>query len=80
MMTVVQLSGLLLALLLRFKSDNGMAVVSAQTLKEMGDKGGRCLRLTTVPPSYACYLEILGALTPWSPECLACKGTTGNSN
>jgi len=31
-----------------------------------GGKGGRCVRLTTSPPSCAEYLENLGAKTSWS--------------
>jgi len=53
-----------------------MALVSAQALTEMGDKGGRSVGLTTVPPLCASCLEILGASTSWSPECLACNGKT----
>ena len=34
-------------------------------------KGGRCVRLTTLPPSYADCLEILGASTFWSPKNLS---------
>jgi len=41
-----------------------MALVSTQPLTEMshGDKGGRCVGLTTLPPSCADCLEILEAL------------------
>jgi len=31
-------------------------------------KGGRCLRMTILPPSCADHLEILGASTSWSPQ------------
>jgi hypothetical protein len=33
-----------------------------------GGKGGRCIRLKTLPPSCADFLEILGASTSWNPE------------
>ena len=32
----------------------------------LGGKGGRCLRLTTLPPSHAVCLEILGSLRAYS--------------
>ena len=32
-----------------------------------GGKGDRYVGLTNVPPSYADFLEILGASTSWSP-------------
>jgi hypothetical protein len=31
-------------------------------------KGGRCVGLTTLPPSCADYLEILGAYNSWGPR------------
>jgi len=34
-------------------------------------KGGRCLGLTTLPPSYADSVENLGASTFWSPQGLS---------
>jgi hypothetical protein len=34
----------------------------------LGSKGGRCVRLTTLQPSCADCLEILGASVSWSPE------------
>ena len=50
-----------------------MALESIQPLTEMsirgispGDKGGRCVGLTTVPPSCADCLEILGASITWN--------------
>jgi hypothetical protein len=33
-----------------------------------GGKGDRCVGLTTLPPSCADCLEILGALTSWNPK------------
>jgi hypothetical protein len=36
-----------------------------------GGKGGWCRRLTTLPPSCADCLEILGASTSWSPKDLS---------
>jgi hypothetical protein len=52
-----------------------MAVGSTQPLTEMstrsyilGDKGGRCIRLRTLPLSYAECLEILETLTTRSPK------------
>ena len=52
-----------------------MALGSTQPLTEMstrdvslGGKGGRCVGLTTLPPSCADCLEILGASTSWSPK------------
>jgi len=33
-----------------------------------GGKGGRCVGLTTLPPSSADCLEILGASTSWKPQ------------
>ena len=38
----------------------------------LGDKGGWCVRLTTLPLSCASCLELLGASTSWSPW--ACAG------
>ena len=35
------------------------------------DKGGRCVVLTTLPPSCADFLEILGASTSWKPQGLS---------
>jgi len=32
----------------------------------LGGKGGQCVRVTTLPPSCADYLEILGSSTSWS--------------
>ena len=37
----------------------------------LGGKSGRCVGLTTIPPSSADCLEILGALTSWSPKGLS---------
>jgi hypothetical protein len=64
------------ALQFQLKSDNSVALVSAEAVTEMGDKGGRCVRLTTVQSLCACCLEIVGASTSRSPERLACKGPT----
>jgi hypothetical protein len=36
-----------------------------------GSKGGRCVVLTTLPPSCADCLEILGASTSWHPQGLS---------
>ena len=36
-----------------------------------GGKDGRCVRMTTLPPSCAACLEILGASTSWSPKGLS---------
>ena len=50
-----------------FPSGRTVTLGSTQPLKEMsirnilGDKGGRCVGLTTLPPSYADCLEI------WEP-------------
>jgi hypothetical protein len=55
-----------------------MALGSNQHLKEMstrdiswGGKGGRCLGLTTLPPSCADCIEILEASTTCSPKGLS---------
>jgi hypothetical protein len=37
----------------------------------LGGKSGRCVRLTTLPPSCADCLEILGASTSWNPQGLS---------
>ena len=53
-----------------------MALGSTQPLTERvpevlsGGKGGRSLGLTSLSPSYADCLEILGALTSWDPRVL----------
>jgi hypothetical protein len=36
-----------------------------------GGKGGQCVGLTTLPPSCADCIEILGASTYWSPKGLS---------
>ena len=36
-----------------------------------GGRGGRCVEVTTLPPSCADFLEILIASTSWSPKALA---------
>jgi hypothetical protein len=36
-----------------------------------GGKGGHCIGVATLPPSYANCLEILGATTSWSPKGLS---------
>jgi hypothetical protein len=57
-----------------------LVVDSASTTNEyqeylLSGKGGQCVRLTTLPPSCANYLEILGASTSYSPQSvLACNG------
>ena len=50
-----------------------MALGSTRSLRTnqeylLGGKGAQCLGLTTLPPSCACFLEILGALASWIPE------------
>jgi len=61
-------------------SGRTMALGSSEPLKEMsnrniffvgGGKGGRCVGLTTLPPTFADCLEILGASTSWSPKGLS---------
>jgi hypothetical protein len=51
-----------------------MALGSTQPLMSImilsGGKDGRCVGLTTLPPSCADCLEILGASTYWSPRSL----------
>jgi hypothetical protein len=37
----------------------------------LGGKDGRCVGLTTLPPSCANFLEILGASTSWNPSDLS---------
>ena len=56
-------------------SGRTVALWSTQSLAEMSTKGyplrgkgGQCLGLTTLPPWFADSLEILGALTPCSPN------------
>jgi len=34
----------------------------------VGDKGGRCVGLTTLQPSFAYRLEMLAASTSWNPK------------
>ena len=55
-----------------------MALGSTQSLTEMsttndflGGKGGRCLGLTTLPPSCADCLQILGNSAFWIPKSLS---------
>jgi hypothetical protein len=55
-----------------------MTLGSTQPLTQMstrsiswGEKGGRCVGLTTLPPSCANCLEILTASTPWNPKGLS---------
>jgi hypothetical protein len=58
---------------------NGPGVDSASKRNEYqgyllgrgGGKGGRCVGLTSLPPSCAYCLEILGASTSWSPKGLS---------
>jgi hypothetical protein len=64
-----------------FRSHYGPGVDSASNRNEyqgylVGCKGGRCVGLTTLPPSCADCLEILGASTSWSPKVLSrhCTG------
>jgi hypothetical protein len=56
-------------------SGRSMALGSTQPLTEwsyqepfLGGKSGRCVWLTTIPPSSADCLEILGTWTSWSPK------------
>jgi hypothetical protein len=37
----------------------------------LGDKGGRCVGVTTLPPSCVDCLEILGASSSWNPQGLS---------
>jgi len=55
------------------ESDCTMALGSIQLLTEMSTvvismrgKGDHCLSLTTLPPSYTGFLEILGVSNSWS--------------
>ena len=53
-----------------------MAMVSTQPVTEyqgylLGDLGGQCIRLVTLPPSCANCLEILGAPAVCSPKGLS---------
>ena len=55
-----------------------MALETTQPLTEMsttgtskGYKGGRCVSLTTLPPSRAVYPEIPETSTSWSPKGLS---------
>jgi hypothetical protein len=58
-------------------SGRTMALGATQPVTEMSTrniswgKGSQCIRLTTLPPSYADCLETLGAPTSWSPKCLS---------
>jgi hypothetical protein len=53
-------------------SGRTMAPASTQPLTDIsGGKGGPCLRLTTLPPSCASWLEIVAASTSWSPTGLS---------
>jgi len=59
--------------LLKFLID--LALGSTQTLTEMGGKGGRCVGLTTLPPSCADCLEIRDPQPPDpSGPVQACNG------
>jgi len=58
-------------LTLIFRLHYGPAVDSASNRNKsqgyfLGVKGGRCVRLTTLPPSFAGCLEILGDSSSWS--------------
>jgi hypothetical protein len=58
-------------------SGRTVALGSTQPLTEMstrdisGGKGGRCVRPTTLPPSCADCLQIVGASTVWNPNSLS---------
>jgi hypothetical protein len=53
----------------RHLSGRIMVLRSIQPLTEIsGDEGGRSLWLTTLPPSYADFIEILGASNSWSSK------------
>jgi hypothetical protein len=59
-----------------FRPHYGPEIDSASNRNEyqqylLGGKGGRCIELTTLPPSCADCLEILGASTSWSPKGLS---------
>jgi hypothetical protein len=51
-------------------SDRTMALGSTHPVPGIfpGDKGGRCVGLTTLPPSCADCLKNLGASTSWNPQ------------
>jgi hypothetical protein len=60
------------------RSGHTMALESTLPLTEMstsvvslGGKGAWCMGLTTLPPSYASCLEILGTSISWSPKDLS---------
>ena len=58
------------SLIYSFRPHYGPGVDSAYNRNEyqeylLGDKGGQCVRLTTLPTSCAKYLEILVASTSW---------------
>jgi hypothetical protein len=46
--------------------------MSTRAISWRGCKGGRCVGVTTLPPSCADCLEILGTSTFWKPKVLSC--------
>ena len=61
----------------RWLNPSGRTMALGSTLTEVNSrvicwgKGGRCVGLTTLPPSCADCLEILGASTSWRPKGLS---------
>jgi hypothetical protein len=49
-------------------STQPLTEVSTKSISWGGGKGGRCVGLTTLPPSCAESLEILGASASWGPK------------
>jgi hypothetical protein len=58
-------------------SGRTMALGSTQIPTQMSsrniswDKGGRCVKLTTLPTSFTDCLKILGVSSPWNPQGLS---------
>ena len=67
-----------------FRPENDPRVDSASDRNEYQEyllevKGGPCVGLTTLPPSRADCVKILGALTAWNPKGLS-RPLMGHSN